>query len=516
MIIKMYNIYRIGDVMEKKDKRKKILKVSGIIGLLLLVFGLSYAFFTVVLYGAKKVKISTGNLELQLLDEDDNPIYQVGGRIVESDYAIKLENAIPEKDQDALKREGFNFKLKNTGSIDAKYVIYLDDVPLEEGEHRLEDSYVRYYLKKNDKTTEGSYSSRFIDDLGENPNRRLDEGILDADEENIYTLKVWIVNDADNEAMGKVFNTTLRVEAVQYVPVLKDGSFAKTLYDANEKKFLNTRFKYTSVPGLYSYVDEQSKINYIFRGDVENNYVKFAGSLWRAYRIQPDGSVKLIRTYPLEYENTNYTSGETGTIMVFDENEEDDEREVTYQKLVYRKGTPYLDAGKYIGSNVEAYVNDWYQNTMMAYDDKILLNNYCSDMYKGGSEQVKQRNYEYGINSTMRWGSHKSIFDATYEPRLHCSGDSVVSAKAALITADEIVLAGPNSYNTSSSNGYLEIDADYWSMSPENGKAYMIMWGCLSFYPVDQKYAVVPVVTLKNDVVVSSGNGEIDNPYVIE
>ena len=43
----------------KKDKRKKILKISGLIGLFLLVFGLSYALFTVTLNGTKKVKVKT-------------------------------------------------------------------------------------------------------------------------------------------------------------------------------------------------------------------------------------------------------------------------------------------------------------------------------------------------------------------------------------------------------------------------------------------------------------------------
>ena len=198
--------------MEKKDKKKKILKVSGLVALFLVVFGLSYALFTVTLNGTKKVKIKTGKLELQLLDSENNPIY-VTGQNNESSFAINLDNQVPVDDATGLSTEGFTFKLKNTGSIDARYTIYLDDVALESGENRLPDSAVRYSLTKN----ESEENPSDLTSVGTNPNRKLDEGVIKKDTTNTYTLKVWIDEDAGNEAMNKVFNTTLRVEGSQYV-----------------------------------------------------------------------------------------------------------------------------------------------------------------------------------------------------------------------------------------------------------------------------------------------------------
>ena len=191
----------------KKDKRKKILKISGLIGLFLLVFGLSYALFTVTLNGTKKVKVKTGKLELQLLDSNNNPIYITDQNNTTS-YEINLDNQVPVDDETGLSTQAFEFKLKNTGNLKASYTIYLDDVALEEGESRLADEYVRYSLTKN-----GSE---------ENPqglsSRELDKGTIDTDNTtNTYTLKIWIAEDADNAAMDKVFSTTLRVEGTQYV-----------------------------------------------------------------------------------------------------------------------------------------------------------------------------------------------------------------------------------------------------------------------------------------------------------
>ena len=58
-----------------QNKKNKVLKALGLVGVFLMVFGLSYALFQVTLNGTKKVKIKTGKLELQLLDASNNPIY---------------------------------------------------------------------------------------------------------------------------------------------------------------------------------------------------------------------------------------------------------------------------------------------------------------------------------------------------------------------------------------------------------------------------------------------------------
>ena len=59
---------------KKNNKKKQIIKIAGLIGLFLLVFGLSFALFTVTLNGTKKNRITTGTLSLELLDKNGNPI----------------------------------------------------------------------------------------------------------------------------------------------------------------------------------------------------------------------------------------------------------------------------------------------------------------------------------------------------------------------------------------------------------------------------------------------------------
>ena len=52
----------------------------------------------------------------------------------------------------------------------------------------------------------------------------------------------------------------------------------------------------TNGKGLYytSTNTEYNKVTYYFRGAVVNNYVSFAGFIWRIVRINEDGSVRLI------------------------------------------------------------------------------------------------------------------------------------------------------------------------------------------------------------------------------
>ena len=54
----------------KNIKKNKVLKLTALLGLFLLVFGVSYALFSVVLEGTKKNRITTANFGLILTDKN--------------------------------------------------------------------------------------------------------------------------------------------------------------------------------------------------------------------------------------------------------------------------------------------------------------------------------------------------------------------------------------------------------------------------------------------------------------
>ena len=94
----------------------------------------------------------------------------------------------------------------------------------------------------------------------------------------------------------------------------------------------------------------------------------------------------------------------------------------------------------------------------------------------------------------------------------------VLSNPIGLITADEAYFSGIG--DNTISNNYLLSSSDYWTMSPAyfngvNAYNFVVKGNTLTQANVSEKYGVRPVITLKSDVKVKSGNGSMVRPYVI-
>ena len=124
---------------------------------------------------------------------------------------IHLVNAIPVTDEEGLTQVGYTFTLENTGKIDSSYEIYLDDLPLEEGQNRMRDDFIKYQLVKNDNEVD----LQLLDQTGTAPNRVLETGTIAPKTKYTYMLKMWIDESATNEVMETMFKGQLRIEAMQ-------------------------------------------------------------------------------------------------------------------------------------------------------------------------------------------------------------------------------------------------------------------------------------------------------------
>lgn len=187
-------------------KNKKILLVA--IFTLIILIGGTYAWFNIVLKGDKKVVLTTGKLSLEL-DESLSD-------------GIKLLNAYPVKDVDGLKNDPYTFSLKNTGNMDSTYMVYLDDIDLDESKTRMKDEFLKYNLEKTlyDKDNNIKDSKVVTDNLsilGTNPNRIVDSGTLEEGERIEYSLKLWMDYDTPNEGQDSVFSAKLRIEGNQII-----------------------------------------------------------------------------------------------------------------------------------------------------------------------------------------------------------------------------------------------------------------------------------------------------------
>ena len=128
-------------------KKKKIIILSiVIIGLLLIVTGVTYSILSFKVEGNEVNIVKAGILKI---DIDENE-------------PITLLEAYPISTEHGLEGKAYTFSVSNTGDIDAIYRIYLDDVELDPDIERLSDSSIRYSLTKDDKYLTDAVADSFI------------------------------------------------------------------------------------------------------------------------------------------------------------------------------------------------------------------------------------------------------------------------------------------------------------------------------------------------------------------
>ncbi len=256
--------------MREAIKKNKKIIIIAIAIIVLLLIGIAFAYLTTTIFGEKEYAIRAGSL----------------GLILEEDNELTLEKIIPMEDSEGMKLEGFNFRLINRGNIDTDYTIYLDDIPLEEGETRMPDSAIRYSLTKD--SVVGNADD--LTNMGTNPNRVVDTGTIEPDQTINYTLRIWIDYDATTEeASGKTFKGKLRVVAKQSV-----GEKASTVLLEN-------------IPKENQYDDGTDTF---ITGEDPNNYIWYSGKLWRAVSVNNESkTTKLVTQWNISA--INYSSGST-------------------------------------------------------------------------------------------------------------------------------------------------------------------------------------------------------------
>ena len=93
--------------------------------------------------------------------------------------------------------------------------------------------------------------------------------------------------------------------------------------------------------------------------------------------------------------------------------------------------------------------------------------------------------------------------------RFACKADSVVTAKVGLLTIDEYNILGGE-------EGYLNNGTWFFTMTPSGNQSVWVVNDLgekVNNYAVTNPYAIRPVVTLKENITITSGDGSINNPY---
>ena len=596
--------------------KKKYILIMSLILVLIIILGVSYAL-----------------LQKNIVSDNEKVIYRVGDLEVKLDETgskdISLENTIPVEDSVGMKNEPYSFSLINNALTDLKYTIYLEDDADAKNKCGGDCELIPYnFIKYNLSNDSNSLKT----DILTFSSTELYTGTIESKSTDKFNLRIWLSIDADNSAMRKYYFGKLKVVLSQGDDYCIRKSFTRLsdcmLVMNNHETSVETAkqnivskgtpdFSKTATTdeGLFMSDDDDGP-SYYYRGAVKNNYVSFAGFMWRIIRRNGDGSIRMIyagkktndtgeattignsafnekyldpayvgykynEIFSL-YENneptgfeifssdqqydfgTGYTFNEltkkftlTGDVkqLAWKDNHDEivskqlysclntscnvvykitnyqSDTRMTVKPITYSSSNTSSAQENVTDSAVKKRLNIWYKDNMIKYTSYLADETFCNDRsVTGGSG--------YLITPSTFYGAYSRVQD-NLMPSLKCKQEndkfSVKNEKAkldypvSLITADEVMMAGGRSYYngaySDNANYYLYNGQNFWTISPSHYNSdysFASVWfvmssGSLSpWYNVAFSFGVRPIINLKQDIEITSGDGTSIAPFVIK
>lgn len=548
------------------EKNKKLI-VLGVLALILIVSGITYAILT---WTSSRVNIG--------LTSNCFTIDYTKGQDI-TNQSIKLIN---EKDlisdgkftiKDGIALTYANIGIKSTCTIEGYGILKLNVTSLSDafttGNSK---GSLKYAVLKNTSTTSTitvtSLLNQSFDLVTRGSITKL--GTIDILTEQLsnneiykYLIVVYIDNSlVDNDVIGSSFAGNISAEAYQgklgadytlqrlhslnssiVLDTSKTPDFSTVSGNNGVKKNLQNNSTIASnqgdgTKGIYSAEDDFGT-SYYFRGTVENNYVKFANKYWRIIRINGDGSIRMI------YAGTSaHANGTTYNDMKIDNSEYNtnynDNTYVGY-KIGSTGSSTYANTHSNAGnSTIKTYIDNWYETNLKEYKYYLKDTIYCND------RKVVNINNVGGMTLTGDGtGTNESAyagFDRTYvshSPTLKCEnkndrftvnntmGNMELVYPIALATSDELVYAGATGIDPATmtyitnTEFYLFNGKFCWTMTPfvfAGGYAnvdFFGNFGGVGSDSVNNGISVLPVVSLRSDAILG-GSGTMNDPFVVE
>ena len=195
-----------------KAKKESIVLSVILLCLILIAVGMSYAFLKTSFFGAKTSVLKVGSLSL-VLDET-------------SGNAITVEDGTPMYDSEGVKQDNyFTFALKNNGTLDSSYTIYLENQPLDDGDIRVGQSYVHYNLEKD---------SSVLPAKALEGDQAIDKGIIKKNQTINYKMRLWFANDIPQSEENKVFKAKLNIVGSQNTRMMATNNYSGDLWNSKQ------------------------------------------------------------------------------------------------------------------------------------------------------------------------------------------------------------------------------------------------------------------------------------------
>ena len=481
------------------NSKKTTIIISIIILLVLSVaIGISYAYWVLNLNQDSKNIVSTKCLNVTFTEGD----------------AINLQKTYPMKDEDGAKLTPYIFTLKNECNDKANYQINLETLT----DSTLDINYVKVKLN-NTISILGSNTAvtKTLDNATDS--RMLETGILNANETKTFNLNVWLSYDAPNDTMNKSFESKITVTTSYHATFGTEtikGLMAGADPGSNDVYMVPDK---TSDSCTYTLAyDGTSDNNLRYVGDNPCNYVTFndeeAG--WRIIGIlnTPEGQrVKLIRASSIGKLSWDYTF--TGSYQ--------NDWTTSSLQILLNSGAYYnRTTGQYYNRSTTPITLDFTSNGLT----NEAKNQIDTITWKlGGTGNYDSTNtiqfYTYERGTTVYTGrptEWQGKVGLMYPSDYGYATSGGTSMNRASCLAKEL-------YNWSSAsdcknNNWLFYSQFHqWLMvsnsSVSNGIFLVTASGYVGYNYTYYTDEVRPVVYLKSNTSILSGEGTPENPYVL-
>ena len=261
-------------------------------------------------------------------------------------------------------------------------------------------------------------------------------------------------------------------------------------------------------------------ITYYYTGN-PNNWVEFAGFYWRIIRINGDGSIRII------YQGTSANETGTGTQIRTSAFINSSYNNNMYVGYMYKSGELH---GLRQSSTIKRTLDNWYMNNIENEEKDIHYAEYidgnagfCGDrrVSSGTGTGTSRTDYQPYTRISNSSPSLTCQTEDIYTTSGSSTGNKALTYPIGLISADEAMFAGIPNWYSRNTNNYLYTGQNYWAMSPGcfiggyAGVFGVYGNGYLDFWYVNDAYGVRPVINLKANVTILSGDGSSLNPYKI-
>ena len=324
--------------------------------------------------------------------------------------------------------------------------------------------------------------------------------------------------------------TSINNQTYQYNSHYPDPTYVGYMYGKDFSLHTSSETTYANILALRTYYFGSS-----YEFDEETETFKLTGDITSGTFTEMQAQ---FADYPYTCKLTNGTGSCPVMIKV---NSYVNETQVRAQYISYSSNSYESTLTNDNDSNVKTIIDNWYETDIIGKSDNEgnLLTNYIVDGTFCNDRTFASNNIGdgYSLVPITYYSAYKRLHeDDNKTATLKCSQDSdrfsMTSSRGngdltypvALITADEAALAGGR-YGLKNQEYYLRATNYYFTMTPLSfntmyayassstigpaGELYP--WGSVAYL-----YGVRPVINIRSDVLISQGDGTIENPFILQ